>query len=160
MKTKIKSKGFTMIELMIALLIAGIMMSYAIPAYHEFGLRQKITNEANSLLGDFTYARVTAIKEGQRIVVRSNAGKNWSKGWKIFIDKNANGVFNSAAGDILLRVTQSIGGNLVFTADRAFISFTNLGAADSIFNITISNADTTKNVALNVSVSGMISSRG
>jgi len=160
MKNKItqEQKGFTMIELMVALLIAGILMSYAIPAYREFGLRQKITNEANSLLGDLTYARVTAIKEGQNVVVSSNAGLDWSQGWRIFIDNNGNNTFD--AGDVTLRISQAFGQNLVFTGDANRASFNNLGAANSVMNITIKHADTIKQVILNVAASGMISTRG
>lgn len=160
MKIKLKQKqlGFTMIELMISLAIVGILMSYAIPAYREFGLRQKVTNESNNLLGDLTFTRVTAIKEGQAVVIRSLSGIDWSNGWQIFLDKDRDGAYSS--GDVRLRLSQAKNQNIIMTGTDNRAEFNNLGSANVVNVITISHADISKTVILSVSPSGMVSTRG
>ena len=143
-------KGFTLLELSIALLIAGILLSYAIPSYRDFGLRQKVSNEANGLLGDLMYARVTAIKEGQNVAVTTISGDgDWAEGWTITL----------VSDNVLLRQNDLINDSVTLKGTGASIVFNNLGAAPTINTITIAHPDVKKEVILNISASGMVSSR-
>jgi type IV fimbrial biogenesis protein FimT len=151
---RIQVQGFTLVELVVTLAIAGVLLAYAIPSFRDFGLRQKVSNEANELLGDLMYARVTAIKEGQSVVVLSNNGTDWSNGWRIFIDNNRDLTFN--AGDIALREKQLTHSNLTLTAVSGSVAYTNLGNALAINNISITHSDISKAVTLNLSLSGVI----
>lgn len=144
-----KNKGFTLFEMAIALLIVGILLSYAIPSYREFGLRQKVTNEANELLGDLMYARVTAVKEGQSVSVVSTNGNDWSDGWTITL----------MANNLVLRQKQSISRSINVAGVGDSVVFSSLGSASTTNNIVVSHADVTQSVALNVAASGMVVSR-
>lgn len=151
-----KNEGFTLLELLITLIIASILLSYAIPSFRDFGLRQKVTNESNEMLSDLMFARVTAIKEGQSVVVLSNNGNDWSRGWRIFIDNNRDLTFN--AGDIPLRLKQLTNKNISLTGTSSSIVYTNLGNAQALNSIVITHADISKTVTLNLSLSGMVTS--
>lgn len=143
-------KGFTLLELMVTLTIAGVLMSYAIPSYYEFGLRQKVSNEANGLLGDLMYARSTAIKQGQSVSVNSISGNvDWEQGWTI----------NFVTGNVLLRQKDLISRSVTLVGTGASIVFNNFGAASTANSITIAHADVSKSVILAVAASGMVTSR-
>lgn len=144
-----KSQGFTLLELMITLFIAGILVSYAIPSYMEFGVRQRVTNEANDLLGDIMFARVTAIKEGQSVKITSVSGNDWSGGWTISL---------VSSGDVL-RVKQSINQHVGFAGVSDSIAFTNIGTSLATNTIAVTHTDTDKTVTIDVALSGMITSR-
>lgn len=148
MKINAKDSGFTLLEMMVVLIIVGILMSYAMPAYYEFSIRQRITNESNDLLSDLLYARVTAIKEGQDVTVQSKDTNNWSDGWDIQLDSTS----------LKLRDKQHINRSLALAGNVASFTFTNLGTAKNIGTIIVSHADTPKTVTLDVALSGMTSS--
>ena len=144
-----KNSGFTLIELIVTLAIAGILYFYALPSYSQFGMRQKISNQANDLLSDLMFARVSAIKEGQSVAVTSLDGTNWSTGWNISLVSSAQNI----------RSKQTTNQNLAITGDVGVITFNNLGNALTTANVIVSHADVTGNVILTVSLSGLITTR-
>ncbi|MBL4660948.1 MAG: GspH/FimT family pseudopilin [Alcanivoracaceae bacterium] len=159
-----KSQGFSIIELMVTLLIASILMSYGLPAYHDFTVRQKMTNDINDWLGDVTLTRVTAVKRGQRVVIQSLAGSDWTNGWQVFMDVDSDDVYTAAIDD-LIRIKQNIGGDMTMdsAASGDIIAFDNLGALTGLallgggFQMNIDHVDVSKSVLATVSPSGMIS---
>ncbi len=160
MNKYINQKGFSILELMVVLLIASILLAYGIPSYRDFGLRQSVTNEANSLLADLTYARISAVKEGKSVVVLSNAGNDWSQGWNVFFDDGAVGVPTySATDDVMLRQTQNVSNSLTLTGDTGVVGFNNVGAASFQNVIEVTHTDTSKTVAIRVTASGMVTTR-
>jgi type IV fimbrial biogenesis protein FimT len=61
MKTKLQS-GFTIIELMITLVIAGVLIGVGVPAMTEFLQNERVTSFTNKLLSDVMYARSKAVE--------------------------------------------------------------------------------------------------
>jgi len=62
-------RGFTVIQLMVALTIVATLTGLAIPSYRYITNSSRIAGEINNLLGDLQYARFQAIKQGQTITV-------------------------------------------------------------------------------------------
>jgi len=159
-----KSRGFSIIELMVTLVIASILMSYGLPAYRDFTVRQKMTNDINDWLGDVTLTRVTAVKMGQRVVIQSLAGSDWKSGWQIFLDVDGDDIYTAAIDD-LIRIKQNVGGDMTMdsAASGGTISFDNLGALTGLallgggFQMNISHVGVSKSVLATVSPSGMVS---
>ena len=86
MKTKpSKFAGFTIIELMVALTIAGIMMAYALPAFNDFTGQRRMTANVNSMIAAINYARSEATRLGRVVTVQAqDAGDNdneWGPGF-------------------------------------------------------------------------------
>ncbi len=96
-----KSSGFTLVELMITLAIAGILVAVGIPSFNSTISDSRLTSYANDFVTALNLARSEAIKRGQPVSIRkSNA--NWESGWRLFTDADGDG--NEDTGDTLLRI--------------------------------------------------------
>jgi len=62
-----KTQGFTLIELMISLVIIGLIMAYALPAYNQQVIRSKRTEAQNTLV------EIAAIQEKHNAVYNQYA---------------------------------------------------------------------------------------
>ncbi len=80
MRAANRSRGFSLIEFMIALIILSILVGIAVPGFLDFLRRQKMSSSANSALAMLQYARSEAIKRQSDIEVNFVAD---STGWTI-----------------------------------------------------------------------------
>ncbi|MCD2449271.1 GspH/FimT family protein [Methylicorpusculum oleiharenae] len=119
------SKGFTLIELMITIAIAGIIATMAIPSFNDTIRSNRLTTQANELITAFNFARSEAIKRGHPVVVRKT-GTNWENGWQVFVDIKRDGSFANtynSSDDILLRVYQALPDNYTLRGNNNFVNF-------------------------------------
>jgi type IV fimbrial biogenesis protein FimT len=101
--------GFTLIELIVALAIVAIVAAFAIPSFST----NSPSAEANELLGAMQFARFSAIKNGQYVVVcplasgsttKCGTGTAWNAGVLIFVAaSNGCGATGSETGDVVLK---------------------------------------------------------
>ena len=83
------ARGFTIIELMVTLAVAGMLTAMAVPAFNNFVLNDRDIGQINSLVASFNYARSEAIKLNSGGVqvctsvdgLSCNGGSNWNGGW-------------------------------------------------------------------------------
>jgi prepilin-type N-terminal cleavage/methylation domain-containing protein len=81
-------RGYTLMELMVAVTIAGIMMSLAVPRMEAMIRREQVRGAANRLAADLAYARLMAMRNGSSTVVRFTAdarcpGRGGASGYSI-----------------------------------------------------------------------------
>lgn len=88
-------QGFTLIELMVSITVAGILLGIAIPAFKSFLQNDRDIGQVNSLLGSLGYARSEAVKRaspnGITICPSANGAAcdagPWTEGWIVtYID--------------------------------------------------------------------------
>ena len=58
-----RTRGFTLIELMVALAVAGVLMGLAVPSFFESTARARLQGAINELAIDLQYARSEAVRE-------------------------------------------------------------------------------------------------
>ena len=57
-----QSKGFTLMETLVTLVIASILVTAAVPAMQDFIVRNRMTAEVNTFMASLTLARSEAVK--------------------------------------------------------------------------------------------------
>jgi len=88
--------GFTLLELLIALTILGILLGIAIPALKNAVARVQATSARSAITATLFDAQRNATVVGREIVVCPAAGEqcigghDWSHGWIAFIDYDNN----------------------------------------------------------------------
>lgn len=112
--------GFTLIELIITLTVAGILMALAVPGMSSFILNSRLSGQANDLIADLSTARSEAIKRGVNVTVcKQNQSQTspscdttttdtWTAGRVIFVDSNGDN--QVTAGETVARVRPSLDG--------------------------------------------------
>lgn len=112
MKTARRQTGFTLLELMISLSIAGILLAVAVPSMVNFVRGSRLAGSARDIVVDLSLARNEAILRAAPVTVCTStdlatcANSGWGDGRLIFTDANANGAVD--AGDVILSVTQPL----------------------------------------------------
>lgn len=112
------SFGFTLIELIVTLVIAGILMALAAPSFVNFVKNNRVTTQTNDMMADLALARSEAVKRATNITVckssdglACDAGAAWNDGWI---------VVNTASGQVFRAHEALTGQNtMVGTANTA-----------------------------------------
>jgi type IV fimbrial biogenesis protein FimT len=74
--------GFTLVELMVALVVLAILTTVAIPSFNGFILNQRVKATAFELVATLNYGRSEAIKQNQAVTVQAVSG-DWLQGWTL-----------------------------------------------------------------------------
>ena len=73
----IRARGFTLIELMVALAVVAILATLAVPTYAEFTVRQRLAAAAQQLTLELNQARQDAVGRGVPMHVALRGGPQW-----------------------------------------------------------------------------------
>ena len=77
-------RGFTVIELMIAILVLGVLATIAAPSFSAILKQNRLAAQTNSIVASLNYARGETINQGTDVFITPNtAGTNWSGGWVV-----------------------------------------------------------------------------
>lgn len=84
------SRGFTLLETMVAVAVVAILLSLAVPMYSDSRLNSQLRASANDLVGSVYLARSEAIKRGTvvRLCASANGetcGGAWNQGWIVTV---------------------------------------------------------------------------
>lgn len=124
-----KQNGFTLTELLIVAVIAGILAALAAPQMRVFLQNNARATRINTLVTAFNYARSEAIRLGSTVTVCPSANltqcanaNTFHTGWIVFSNLDADGVHPATpptvdAGEAILRVFQldiDVGGGTTF----------------------------------------------
>lgn len=79
-----RSRGFTLIELMVVVAVAAVLAVVAVPAITNLIASQRLRSAASSLQLALVAARSEAIKRNMSVAVGPAAG-GWSTGWSVLV---------------------------------------------------------------------------
>ncbi len=123
-----KYSGFTLIELMVTVGIAGIVIALAIPSMSAFVKNERLTSASNNLLADIMLARNKAVERNQPVIVcasnnQANCVGDFEDGWIVTIDTDGDG-----AGDQIIKIMQETTGGITYMQQGlAIITFDSRG---------------------------------
>jgi len=87
MKIIKQTRGFSLIDLMVAMAVIGIGLAITIPAMQEFTDANRQAEIINRLVRDINYAKSEAVSRGTSFTVSTAAfggGATWDVGWTVF----------------------------------------------------------------------------
>jgi type IV fimbrial biogenesis protein FimT len=112
--------GYTLIEILAVLIIAGVLAALAVPSLKSFTADSRLSSQTNETIADLQFARSEAIRRAMTIIVCKSANPTasspacdttaanpWSSGRLIYVDTNNNSTLD--AGE-LIRVRTSLEG--------------------------------------------------
>lgn len=123
-----KTKGITLIELMVTLAIAAVLLIIAAPAFERL-IRDLRTESATWTVFNATQAaRSYAVKSNSRVTMLANP--TWNDGWQIFYDENHNGLYDG--GEQLLDTQGELHESIEITGNRPLQDYVSyLGTGES-----------------------------
>ncbi|WP_109581864.1 GspH/FimT family pseudopilin [Cupriavidus plantarum] len=133
-----RAGGFTLIEMLVAVTVLGVVAMAALPNLSSFTHNSKIRSEASSFASDMEVARSEAARRNATITIcPSQDGNACSEDWSlprvIFFDANNDGAYGN--GDDLIRRGNTPPARIVITAtDLAaptYIRFRSFGPSNS-----------------------------
>lgn len=115
-----RTRGFTLLELMITVLVIAILTAIAWPSFRDFMHRNAVTAQANQILASLQYARNEAVSRRYPTGLCGTTTDNscpsagdpdFEDGWLVWRDITLNGTPSyDSSKDELLRVTQAQNG--------------------------------------------------
>jgi type IV fimbrial biogenesis protein FimT len=81
------NRGFTLIEMMVAIAVLAILSMIAVPSFREASLSSQLRSSANNFIATANFARSEAIKRGTAVTMcvstdgSSCASGGWEQGW-------------------------------------------------------------------------------
>ncbi|MFT4255949.1 MAG: GspH/FimT family pseudopilin [Pseudoxanthomonas sp.] len=128
--SRASTAGFTLLELMIAIAIAALLLTLALPSFQQTLRSNRVATATNEVMGALALARTEAIRTTRSGgVCPSTAGTgcdgtSWSDGWMVWSDTGSTGWGTFATGDTIVRysspraqVSIDAGTDLKFTFD-------------------------------------------
>ncbi len=107
-------RGLTLIELITALAVLGVLAALAVPTFTELLLDSRRSASVNALVGAVQLARSEAVKRTRPVTVCKTAdglscagsAADWSGGWLVFVPSQPTRPTRFDTGAVVLRVDQ------------------------------------------------------
>ena len=136
--------GFTLLELMVTLAVAGVLLAMGIPSFTSVIKNNRQTTLLNEFTSYFHYAKSQAVTRGIPTTVckRNTAGTDcngsasWDDGWIVFLDENGDGDLDDDGDTDLCESLASGDEDCVLKIHGAIDSDINITSPSTAFTIT------------------------
>lgn len=150
-----RNRGFTLIELMVAISVLVILSTLAVPSFRALIQNNRATTLSNELVTSINYARSEAVRRG---LVVSICSDDWTDSWRVELGSSCN-----AANADILRFWDSVPqGSVINSNGTNSVSFEatgarrNAGNNEITFNVHVENCEGLRARVLRVSPSGRV----
>lgn len=126
-------RGFTLVELMVAIAVMAILLAIAVPSFNDASLGSKLNSIANEFVASAQLARSEAIKRNVQVTLcasndGSTCGGAWSDGWVVL------------AGGTLIHSRAALTTGFMLSGDVTSIDFMPTGVGATAANLTACRA--------------------
>ena len=97
-----RSRGLTLVELMVTLAIAAILAAVALPSFQDIIRSNRLATQANEFVGAVALARSEAVRQNRAVqfcradgLASCTAGGGTWRGWIVWSDLNGNNATNA-----------------------------------------------------------------
>ena len=118
-----KTRGFTLIELMVTIAVLAVLASLVAPSFRQLLAAQRVRTTSYDMVGDLVLARSEAIKRGENVAI-TPITSNWNLGWSV----------NVASTSEVLGGQGPVGNGVQFTMAPTAITFDRNGRT-SVFSV-------------------------
>lgn len=111
-----RMRGFTLIELMVAVAVAAVLLAIAVPSFQGISRNNAVRAATNDLISTINIARMQAVSTRSNMVIKPATG-GWGDGWTL--ELSAAGVEDDVETipNRGVNVSRTVGnGSLVFLA--------------------------------------------
>lgn len=150
--------GMSLVELMAALAILGVLVAVAMPSFGDLVKNNRIATQANTIIAATQYARSEAVTRGVNTRLEPIvSGTNWTQGWLVRIDGNDDNDFDDTE-DVIIRNYEGVEGSTL-TSVEDDTTFYPGGDVDSANTLTLRATECTDEHQriINLSLSGLAS---
>lgn len=160
-----RSRGFTLIELMITVSVLAVLLAVAVPSFQTLIINMSLTSAANEVTAALQQARMEAIRRNRTVSFQLDTSRQWT----VYVDVNADGAYDSDDdvadtddADYPNPIKQGTYGDRVSTIAAAVnVDFASLGNGDAAtICLKVTGHGESKKITLEASGRPMIESKG
>ncbi len=114
--------GFTVLELMTALGIVGILLAISTPSLRSFSASSRIGATANTVVSALALARTEALRRSTPVAVcpssdaqSCSSSASWSSGWLVFTDGSGTAGTVNGPTDLPIQAWSAVSGGVTVT---------------------------------------------
>lgn len=84
----IHRQGFTLVELLIAIAVLGVVLAIGVPTFQNTVINRRLDSAASQFVNALVTARSEAARRGVTITLRPITANNWAGGWEVVLANN------------------------------------------------------------------------
>ena len=163
-RTPNRQQGMTLLELMMAISVLGILTALAVPSFRDYTSNARVTSSINGVVSALALARSEALRRSAvtRVcasvdLATCSASTNWVSGWLVFVDNDNDG---AVSANELIQSWPALAGGMIATGTVDRVSYNTMGmvTAATTFNFVPPNCTGNRQGQTIVSVSGNVQS--
>lgn len=114
--------GFTLLELMATLTIAGVLFAIGAPSIRGIFTSNRMATHLNELSTAIAYARNEAIKRATPVAIGTTGG--WASDWTVWVDDGAtNGVLDNNPAETKMRLGPPVEANFTLAGTQTTLVY-------------------------------------
>ncbi|TRZ98169.1 MAG: prepilin-type N-terminal cleavage/methylation domain-containing protein [Rhodocyclaceae bacterium] len=161
-----RRRGFSLVELLITIAVAGIFLALAVPTFAEFIRESRLSSTIGVLASDMDFARTEAIKRNGRVLLCAKAAAtdtcagavgaaaSWANGWLVCFDAVDNTSGTTASDDVCdpatvvagaitdpnpMRVGNTLPSGVTLQGSTGIVRFNGIGAPNAAATFTLTS---------------------